>query len=407
MARYGTDSTVMRILLLNYEFPPVGGGAATAASHIAAQLARRGVEVAVLTSHFEGLQRRERIDGYTVHRVPVARRRLDRCSPWEMGAFMLGAAVPALRLARAFRPDLMHVYFGMPTGPVGLLIQQLEGVPYLLSLRGGDVPGFLGAELALLHRLALPLTRLTWSRAAALVVNGQGLRLLAAHTAPGRRIEVIPNGIDLEAFRPMEGNADADGRIRLLFVGRLVRQKGLPYLLRSLALLDPALRERVCLELVGSGPEEKPLRRLAAELGLEKRIRFTGWVARPDIPACYQKADVFVLPSLDEGMPNVVLEALACGKPVVATDIRGNRELVQEGLNGTLVPPADAAALARALAAMISNRALREQMGLNARASVARHGWAEVAGRYLDLSEEIIGTLATGPSRVASRTPQE
>src|SRR5947209_11311655 len=157
----------MRILLLNYEFPPVGGGAATASAQIAGHLARRGVEVAVLTSHFKGLARKERRDGYTIYRVNARRRRLDYCSFPEMGAFAAGAALPALRLAASFRPDVMHVYFGMPTGPVGLLVNRLKGVPYLLSLRGDDVPGRQAGVLALAHRLAGPITRRVWSRAGA------------------------------------------------------------------------------------------------------------------------------------------------------------------------------------------------------------------------------------------------
>src|SRR5205809_7892851 len=97
----------MRVLLLNYEFPPLGGGAATASAQIARHMAAQGVEVAVLTSHFKGLPRRERKDGYVVYRVPVMRRYLDRCSMPEMGTFVLSAVIPALRLAGSFKPDLM------------------------------------------------------------------------------------------------------------------------------------------------------------------------------------------------------------------------------------------------------------------------------------------------------------
>src|SRR5205823_13279396 len=125
----------MRILLLNYEFPPLGGGAATAASQIARNLAKRGGEVVVLTSHFKGLAHKERRDGYTIYRVNAMRRHIDRCSMPEMGGYILGSALPALRLASSFRPDLMHVFFGMPTGPVGLLVSKLKHIPYLLSLR--------------------------------------------------------------------------------------------------------------------------------------------------------------------------------------------------------------------------------------------------------------------------------
>ena len=188
----------MRILLLNYEFPPVGGGAGNVSAQIARHLVRRGAEVVVLTSHFEGLAREEQRDGYTIHRVSALRGRIDRCSVPEMGAYVASAALPALRLARQFRPDLMHVYFGMPTGPVALFVNQLKGIPYLLSLQGGDVPGFLGNELALLHGVTRPVTKLVWSRAGALIVNSSGLYERAIRTLPDRRIDVVPNGVDLK-----------------------------------------------------------------------------------------------------------------------------------------------------------------------------------------------------------------
>ena len=379
----------MRILLLNYEFPPVGGGAATASAQIARHLARRGVQVVVLTSHFRGLPRREPRDGYLVYRVPAGRRHIDRCSVPEMGAYMLGAAGPALRLARVFRPDLMHVFFGMPTGPVGLLVNQVLGVPYLLSLRGGDVPGFMADELARMHQLTMPLTRRIWARAGALVANSPRLHQLALSVVPERTVELVPNGVDLEMFRPAAPRPEG-ASVRLLFVGRLVRQKGLVYLLQSLAQLDPAIRGQVELELVGSGPDEESLRTLAGELGIAAQVHFAGWVAREAIVAHYQQADVFVLPSLDEGMPNVVLEAIACARPIVATDLPGNRELVRGGENGFLVPRADSAALTAALDGLITDAALRRRMGAASRALAECYSWANVAGRYLALSEEIV-----------------
>src|SRR5436309_1499114 len=101
----------LRILLMNYEFPPLGGGGATASAQIARHLVRRGSKVVVLSAHFRGLPRREEKDGYRIHRVRAMRRNVDRCSMPEMGAFIAGAAIPALRLAMQFKPDIMHVFF--------------------------------------------------------------------------------------------------------------------------------------------------------------------------------------------------------------------------------------------------------------------------------------------------------
>ncbi|MDQ3930669.1 MAG: glycosyltransferase, partial [Chloroflexota bacterium] len=344
----------MRILLLNYEFPPVGGGAATASAEIAAHMVSQGAEVAVLTSHLAGLPHREIRHGYTVQRVRVMRRKPDRCSLPEMGAFIVGATVPALRLAGEFKPDVMHVFFGMPTGPVGLAVNRLKGIPYLLSLRGDDVPGRQGGALALAHRLMWPLTLQVWSRASRLVVNGEGLKQRAENTLPRRPIQLVPNGVDTELFRPRTERETSE-TVHLLFVGRLHRQKGLDYLLRGIAALPPNLRQRVQLELVGSGPAEEELRALVGTLCLGTIVRFRGWVPRHEIAPHYAAADIFVFPSFEEGMPNVVLEAMSSGNPVVATDIPGVRELVQSESNGLLVPPANAEAFTAALTRLMNN----------------------------------------------------
>lgn len=384
----------MRVLLLNYEFPPLGGGAATASAQIAMHMARSGAEVVVLTSSFKGLPRKERKDGYTIYRVPAMRRTIDRCTPPEMGAYVAGAILPALRLASSFRPDLMHVFFGVPTGAVGLAVNKFKGVPYLLSLRGGDVPGFMGKELEKLHRVTMPLTRQVWGRASVVVANSKGLRDLAQRTVPGRKIEIVPNGIDLASFRPHEESAGRnDGRVRLLFVGRLANQKGLGYLLQAIAQLSEEDRRVVELELVGSGPEDETLRSMARELGIRENVRFAGWVPRSEIVKHYQAADAFVFPSLDEGLPNVVLEAMACGKPIVATDITGNRELVQTGVNGLLVPPADPEALATALDSIMESPDMRVRMGRKSRELVGRYSWEHTASRYMELSERIVRSV--------------
>lgn len=389
----------MRVLLLNYEFPPLGGGAATASAQIAREMAARGAEVAVLTSLAGDLPRREKRNGYTVYRVPVMRRNADRCSLPEMGAFIACSAIPALKLARQFRPDILHVFFGMPTGPVGWLISRALRVPYLLSLRGDDVPGRQGGALALAHRVMSPLTRAVWSRAGALVVNGEGLRERATRVVPGRHIELVPNGVDLGAFSPRQEREIAEGR-KLLFVGRLHEQKGLSHLLEAVAMLAPELRQRVSVEFVGSGPDEERLRGLVRGLGLAQQVSFAGWVAREDMAPRYREADLFAFPSYEEGMPNVVLEAMACGLPVVASDIPGVRGLVRDGENGLLVPPADAGAFSNALAGLLSDDAMLRRTGRESYRLAQGYSWASTATCYMEISEAVMAAQREKTRRV-------
>lgn len=387
----------MRILALNYEFPPLGGGAGNATAHICRELVRLGCQVEVLTSGFQGLPAQTHQDGYAVRRVRVLRRHVEQCSAVEMASFVLGALFPAVQRARRFRPDILHVYFAVPTGPVGLAAKALTGTPYLLSLRGGDVPGFLPETLGAMHRLTAPLARRVWDEAAVVVANSQGLQELAQRNQPRRRVEMVPNGIDLEAFAPPQ-DARRDGVLRLLFAGRLVEQKGVRYLLEALPAVMAQSGERVELAVLGSGPAEQALRQLTQRLALEDRVRFLGWASREAMPQHYHNADIFVFPSFEEGMPNAVLEAMASGLPVVATDIYGIRPLVAHGQNGLLAPPGDAPALARALTALAQDRGLRIRMGACSRARASDFGWEQTARAYLALSER---ALAGGPAPAA------
>lgn len=376
----------MRILLVNYEYPPLGGGAGQATASLAREFAASGHEPRVLTSRFAGQPDFEEIAGVQIQRVPVVRRRADRCTPPEMLTFLFSACVAALGRVRAWQPEVVITFFGIPSGPVGLLLRVTDRVPYLVSLRGGDVPGFQPYDLALFHRLLGPVIRLLWRKAHRVVANSTGLQTLARRFAPELPIATIPNGVDSQRFRPPSTLAH-NLHPRMLFVGRLVFQKGLDVLFRALAQLPPDLAWQ--LEIIGDGDLRGPLEAEARRLGLAEKITFAGWCERDVIAARYRHADLFVFPSRDEGMSNVVLEAMASGLPILATAIAGNEELVRDGENGVLVPPDDAPALTTALARLLAAPAQLPALGRASRTRVEReYTWARVAASYLEILRE-------------------
>lgn len=378
----------MRILALNYEFPPLGGGASNATAHICRELVQMGNEVEVLTSGFPGLPGEEEHWGYQVHRVPVVRKKIHQSSPHEMSTFAVSALLPALSLIRRFRPHIVHAYFAIPTGVVAWLLHAFTRTPYILSLRGGDVPGFLPDALGNFHRLTAPLTSVIWDNAAAIVANSEGLQQLAQRTA-NIPVALATNGIDLETYSPPT-QPRSDGVFRILFVGRLVEQKGLRYLIETLPAVQAKSPSPVELLVVGDGPAMPALQQQATDLGLSNAVRFAGWQQRAAMPGLYQSADVFAFPSFEEGMPNVVLEAMASGLPIVTTDIYGNRELVTDGDNGYLTPPADTLALQHALTTLAQDVALRSRMGARAQLRTEDYGWQRTARIYAELSRQAL-----------------
>lgn len=374
----------MRILLINHEYPPLGGGGGNATAQIARQLVELGAEPAVLTTRFQNQPAYEEIDGVKIWRISTPRKQIDRSSVSEFMAFMGLALVPTLRLVRQWQPDAAIAFFGLPGGFLALIAKRLFGLPYIVSLRGGDVPGFWYPGISAYHLLSKPLIRLIWRQSIAVVANSKGLQQLAIQTTPNLPISIVPNGVDCEAFRPAV-NPRSSASVRLLLVGRLVKQKGVDILLKALSQLKD-LPVSVTLDLVGDGSDRSQFATQAQDLGLSEIVKFSGWASRPELVQHYQQADIFVFPSRDEGMPNALLEAMACGLPAIATRIAGSEELVQEGVTGLLVDSEDAIGLANALKTLILDPVQREQMGSASRCFVEEnYTWRTVAAQYLDL----------------------
>ena len=381
----------MRILVLNYEYPPLGGGAAVASAALAHGLAERGIAVDVVTSSAGRGERRKTDRNYELvvqGKLRVFRVRSRRIGVHEAGimgaASYLVAALPMIRwLLRLHRYDVVHVFFSLPTGAL-LPFLNLRGTPVIVSLRGSDVPGYdpYNKTMQLMHRLLAPLTRWIWRRADRLIPVCESLGKLTALTAPGLDYTVVPNGVDLELFHPRGSSvARSAGPIRCLAVARLVERKGLGELLRAFALLE---RGRFQLEIVGDGPDRQILRDLAQELGISSEVRFAGSLDRAEVARRYQEADLFTLPSSAEAFGNVFAEALASGLPIVGSNIGGIPELVEHGSNGLLLKPGNPASVARAIRYLADDSELCQKMRLRNRAKAeATLDWSQVTRRYL------------------------
>jgi glycosyltransferase involved in cell wall biosynthesis len=161
----------MRILILNSEYPPIGGGAGNASAHIAAHLEKMGHAVTVVTARFGALPDQETKGGVIVHRVPALRRRQDRSNPLEQLAFILSASLKTIHLASSSKPDVTLAFFGVPSGAVAWLLKTFYRIPYIVSLRGGDVPGFRPYDFRVYHRLIAPFLRKIWKNAVVIVAN--------------------------------------------------------------------------------------------------------------------------------------------------------------------------------------------------------------------------------------------
>ncbi len=374
----------MRILIVNYEFPPIGGGGGIATYYIARELCRKGHSVSVLTSRFRELRWHEELEDIQIYRVPVLRKRRDYCSVLEMATFILSSLPMLFYLLLTRKFDLLHIFFGVPSGPLGYIAKKIFGIPYIIRMGGGDVPGFRPFQYKYLYTMLTPFLNILWRNAEFLVANSDGLRDMAQRVFPGQPIHVIPNGVDLYRFNNRLQRCPTP-EVRILFVSRLIRRKGLQFLIDAMPTIRKQAHVPFVIHVVGDGPDKELFTRQIEERGVNEYFRFHGYVDHGKLPDYYLDADLFVLPSLAEGMPNVVLEAMGSGLPIVATKVPGSEELVHDGQNGFLIEHDKPEELIRALVSLINKRSLREKMGCQSKAIAREYGWDRVADDYMEL----------------------
>ncbi|HIE30740.1 TPA: glycosyltransferase family 4 protein [Candidatus Poribacteria bacterium] len=381
----------MRILMLNYEFPPIGGGGSIVNYYLARNMAQWGHDVYIITSRFRDLPEDEELDGFKIHRVPVLRKRTDVCQVHEMLTYVLSASLYSLRFARKFQPDIVQVFFGIPSGPVAYLLKKLYNLPYIVFLGGRDVPrpNPDPPHYRLLYPILSPAIKSIWGNAETVVACSYGLRELAWKTDHKAKIEVIPDGIDLSKFYPVQREAEPTV-VRLLTIARLIPRKGVQYLILAIAEVIKNTQREFEVEIVGDGPMREELLQLAAKLKVSHKLNFVGAVPYEQLAKYYQKADIFVLSSLAEGMPLVVLEAMASGLPIIASKVQGIEDLVKVNRNGYLFTPGNWRSLARHIVAVLNDGRRRLTMGQESIRLVQKYDWSNIAKAYLEIYRHIL-----------------
>lgn len=302
----------------------------------------------------------------------------------------LGALPVVTRLRREGGDfDLIDAHFLYPDGAAAVLLGGWLGKPVVVTARGTDVNDFLA------YRVPRAWIRWVARRAAALVTVSTALRntLLGLPVSP-ERVTVLRNGVDLDLFKPLDREVvRKDLRLEgplLLSVGHLIEAKGHQFAIEALRQLPDAT-----LVIVGDGPMRNQLRALAERCGVNARVTWTGNLAHAKLAMYYAAADVTVLASKSEGMPNVLLESLACGTPVIATDVGGNAEVVSAAEAGVLMPERSTEALVEAYRRLVQARPAAQAV----RRHAERFGWAPVTHAQLTLFEAILQSAAGSAQR--------
>jgi len=352
------DNKTLRLGLVG-PVPPPNGGMAMQTQQLTRLLESEGVIVDLLPTNAP-------YRPAFVARIPVLRA-LFRLIPYLFGLWRL-----------AGRADVIHLMansgwsWQLHSAPT-LWLAWLRGTPVVVNYRGGEAQDY--------FQRSIRWVRPSLKKAAAIAVPSGYLQ--AVFERFGESTQVIPNIIDRGLFQPRTKNNNS-ATFTLVITRNLEAIYGIDTAIHAFAQAfasDPSLR----LRIAGSGPEEKSLRSLTQQLNLGEAVMFEGRLDRQGIVDLYAESDVMLNPSTVDNMPNSVLEALACGLPVISTNVGGVPYIVSHGQTALLVPPGDVAAMAEAISQLKADSALRRSLCDNGLAQIEQYTWPNVRQQWLDL----------------------
>ncbi len=387
-------SESLRVCLLSKQFPPGVGGAETYAYELANGLGERGHDVDVYTQWVDSPDEEADVhENVSVYRICGARRKLVTFET-------LWFSYTARRAIDFEQYDVVHGTM-MPASTIAVTPFNDIDAPVVLTSHGTSIGETKAVALEtpadyllkfFFHPMNVAMDYVA-SRGADQVIaisDHAYEQLTTSYRLDEADVEMIPHGVDTDWFYPRDEQHPAvdEEKTTLLYVGRLGARKGLDLALRAFAEVDA---EDVEFLIAGTGRHEESLRELARELGIADRVRFLGYVPDEDLPVLYSSVDVFVLPSRYEGFGLVLLEAMACGTPVIGADAGGIPTAIEDGDSGLIVRR-DVDALAEAMRSLKTETTNWQAMSENSLNQANRNSWDEVTSRV----EELYSSLSDG-----------
>ncbi len=381
----------LKVLMVNYEFPPVGGGGGTTTRFVAKYISRLGVDVDVITAKPGKDDFLNHPDGFNIYYAGPRKNKLSGTHIPELARFALTLIYYSKQVIERSKPDLIHCFFTLPSGSFGLYCKKIYKIPYLVSALGADVPGFNIGDWRLdtYHSLTKLISKSIWNNSSYIVANSKSLQETCERFSPNHNIKVITNGVDTEIFYPPQ-NKDFSNikEVNILFVSRLMLQKGVGTLIKTINILKERKIDNFKLTIVGEGHLKSMMFALIDEYNLKEKVSFLGWKDLEELPDIYRSADIFILPSVMEGMSSVVLQAMASGLPIVASRVKGFEEILEENINGLFAECGNENDFADQLEKLIKSPELREKMSKNSIKKSKQFSWETIARQYLELYEK-------------------
>jgi len=334
--------------MLNFEFPPLGGGASTLSFDLTKEIVKAGHEVDIITMDFKGLKKYEIIEGINVYRVKCLRKYKSHSKSSELFTYLFPALIKALQLHRRKNYDINHTHFIIPTGIVSYLLKKLTKLPYIITSHGSDVPNYNPDRFKVGHKFIGPIWKKIIDESEEVITPSEYLKnLILKKYNNQNKIKIIPNGIKIDE------ETKTDRKKKILSVGRLLERKGVQYIIGAVKDLDLKGYE---LTIIGDGPYRKQLEEKAR--GIEG-ITFLGWMPLDDVKKIYEESEIFIIPSTSESFGIVIAEAMEKSMAVICGKGSACEEVI--GKTGIAVDPKNSKEIKKALEFYINNPREKEK----------------------------------------------
>ncbi len=367
----------MKVLIIVYVFPPKWIGGTELATYSIADALAQDHQVHVATSLDDGVKQSDSKNKFQVHRIRYPKIRFI----WDI-IFSL----KVLKLAYGLKPDIVHAQ-GIGMGFTAMIIKKLLNINYVLWGRGSEV--FTKSRFKKFG------TKIELRNACAVISLTKRMEKTLLEIYNIKNSHVLPNGIDLSQVDSSKNNKVTRQQLKIpekvpiiTFVGNLRPVKGVKYLVEAISIVLE--NNNSILLVIGDGPEMENLKSLTNQLKIQENVIFAGRISKEEIMSYLQISNLFVLPSLSEGFPNVILEAMAAGLPIVTTNFEGSWEIVKDGENGFIVSVKNSHALARGITKILDNPDIKQAMSRKNREEIVKYDWNNIISELEEIYRECV-----------------